>query len=46
MNQLLKVSLGRLPNIIVSAPCFKDSSWNQPVLNPLPAGAYEMDSYV
>ena len=32
MNQLLKVSLGRLPNIIVSDPSFKDSSWNQLVI--------------
>ena len=45
MNQLLKVSLGQLPNIIVSDPSFKDSSWNQHVINPLPDGDYEMDSY-
>ena len=45
MNQLLKVSLGTLPNIIVSDPSFKDSSWNQHVINPLPDGIYEMDAY-
>ena len=45
MNQLLKVSLGQLPNIIVSDPSFKDSSWNQHVINPLPDGIYEMDAY-
>lgn len=45
MNQLLKVSLGPLPNIIVSDPSFKDSSWNQHVINPLPDGNYEMDAY-
>lgn len=45
MYELLKASLGRVPNIIVSDPSFKDSSWNQHIINPLPDGDYEMDAY-
>lgn len=45
MHELLKASLGRVPNIIVSDPSFTDSSWNQHIINPLPDGNYEMDAY-
>lgn len=45
MNQLLKVSLGQLPTIIISDPSFKDSSWNQHVIDPLPKGDYELEAY-
>lgn len=45
MSEVTKVFLGRLPNIIVSDPTFKDSSWNQRVFDPLPEGDYELEAY-